>query len=76
VRALGVDRARIRLQLAIKLCRAAAVPRGLYSLECRVLAPSTSSRRCSDMAAVGGTPNSQWTWPIPPLVTHLRHSLV
>ena len=32
-----------------------------------LLAPSASSRRCSNMAAVGGT-DARWTRPIPPLV--------
>jgi hypothetical protein len=33
------------------------------------LAPSAGSRRRSNMAAVGGTPDGRWTRPIPPL-TH------
>jgi hypothetical protein len=33
------------------------------------VAPSASSRRCSDMAAIGGTPDARWTWPIPPAPT-------
>jgi hypothetical protein len=33
-----------------------------------VLARSASSRRCSDMAAVGGTPDGRWIWRIPPLL--------
>src|SRR6266852_7670244 len=40
------------------------------------LAPSASSRRCSDMAAVGGTPDGQWTRPIPPLLTRNRPPLI
>jgi hypothetical protein len=41
----------------------------------RVLAPSAGSRRCSDMAAVGGTPDGRWTWLIPPLLTLAGHEL-
>jgi len=37
--------------------------------KCLLLAPSASSRRCSDMAADSGTPDGRWTRPIPPLPT-------
>jgi len=40
----------------------------LPSVQCPQLAPSASSRRCSNMASVGGTPDGRWTRPIPPLV--------
>jgi hypothetical protein len=43
---------------------------------CLMLAPSVSSRRCSDMAAVGGTPDDRWTWPIPPAPDPLQPSAV
>jgi hypothetical protein len=41
--------------------------------ESRVMAPSSSSRRCSDMAAVSGTPDGRWTWPEPPFLTLNGH---
>jgi hypothetical protein len=37
-----------------------------------LLAPSASSRRCSDMAAFGGTPDARSTRPIPALLTRSR----
>jgi hypothetical protein len=37
------------------------------------MAPSASSRRCRDVAAVGGIPNGRWTWPVPPLPPQRRH---
>jgi hypothetical protein len=39
------------------------------------LAPSASSRRCSDMAAVGVTPDGRWTRPISPLLTPSGHRI-
>jgi hypothetical protein len=38
-----------------------------------VLALFVSSRRCSDMTAVGGTPDGRWTRPAPPHLTLNRH---
>ena len=47
----------------------------LHMLRCMrlVMAPTASSRGCCDMAAVGGTPDGRWTWPIPTVLTPSRH---
>jgi hypothetical protein len=66
------------------MIRGGALPSGAVrpiiseSAERQLMAPSASSRRCSDMAAVGGTPDGRWTRPMPPLLTRtgLRAALV
>jgi hypothetical protein len=45
----------------------------LHRGRCPYMAPSASSRRCSDIAIVGGTPDGRWTWPIPTVLTPSRH---